>query len=285
MFATNEKENSEMRYISQQMVREERIIKENTDRLNLKVKENEISEKQLHIRQEAQLKDLQLSQGKLSSDEMKAREGRIEDLGRQVQDAKNEISKLENSKIKASQETERKLKNDSDAPQDRNLLNKKLRDDYSRNPEIIRLNDQIERRKMEIGNLEDDVRRVRMSINSDEDTLRRTQQREADKLAADHMRANNSADDSWTREKNYLEGRIHTATATRDRLKSEYTQKKRVFEVEKAKKKKEESDRRAKFGNNDANKNFAKANSDNPLKSGAHGRDKGSGKKQEGARW
>lgn len=261
MFKQATDETSEMQHMRLQIEREDRTIKENTERLAFKLKEYTDKRKQVDIRNDGVKKDYKLRQLKLLNDKLKEHHGNIERAKSEIGRSQQDILKLQRELQNTEENLRRKFNNGKGAQADR-----ELREAINRSPEIIRINHHIRDTQRAIEDQQNKVRDLTQALEREERQLRRTQELDFDKLVKDQQRDINALEDSWMREKSYFEGKIKAATGIRDRLVSDYQSQERDYKIKLAQQKKAESEKRARFGDDKGKKNFAEANDENPLR-------------------
>ncbi len=255
-------ETDEMKRLKQDLERAKRELEKLTKRLTFQEQEHTNRLNQIAMRSQGEQKDLerrhdvQMKHLRYTGSRDAEHETRLQ------QELKRDLTKWEAEKVKITGDIERAFKR-GDYPNQAKFA--KPQDAIVRSPDILRVNDHIQRINQELMNIERTMSRHKQSDITAESRLERYQQTEVDKLTNEQQNKVKALADAWLRESQSLKGQIQMYENIRTRTETRYKDLARQHTIDMKRMADMESRKRAQHGDNKGRKNYAKAEGDNVL--------------------
>lgn len=254
-------ETDEMKRLKQDLERAKVELNKLQKRLLFLETEHNNRVNQMSMRSQGELKDLQrrhLAQMK-HLDGSGSRGTNLD--ANMLQGLKTELAKLEAEKQKISNAAKRNIKNDGPAKD----TSSKTQDTIMRSPEMLRVNDHIQKVTMQMSKLEQNLTRHQQSELATKSRLKRFQQTELDKLTNEQQNKVKGLHDAWFHESQSLTSQMQMYENIRSRTETRYKDLSRQHTIDTKRQADVASRKRAQTGDNTGRKNFAKAEGENML--------------------
>lgn len=255
-FPSSDQMSTEMKYKKEQIEREERKLDQYRKKLEFETQEQLKREEQIDRRQSEELKKLEADLAREVEEfrstkvrEMKIKEDKIKRTHSELQRLSSELES-ERQEFERQQKVEKKT-------DEHDRVRNNSHNDFERMPDALRIKHDSEKVKRDLEDLLRNYEYEKNQSKTQELTLERNNKREIEKMRSQHEREKNGFEDAWKRGEKFLREKVETAERMINRLKTEYESEAREYKIELRRTNKSESEHRARFGDEDANKNFA----------------------------
>lgn len=262
MYSDNLDESPEMKYAQQQIDREERKLETYKKKLEFEKGEQLKREEQFIRRQKTDSEKLETTLGRSRDTFKTALANELSIHEKKLIESDSDLQR-HNSELEATKQNFERKHGKADEGSDPEDKGHKSKAEFGKSAEAIRINHEIDREKREHTQHEHTLEQQKRENRKKEDDFVNNQKRELEKLQQQHERSLNSFGDSWKRSEKFLNDKIEEAELMVKRWKNDFANRERVFNTDKKRDEKEESDHRAQHGEKDLNQNYSQADNDN----------------------
>ncbi len=262
LLSNQQAETDEMKRLKQDLERAQRELDKLQKRLTFQEQEHHSRLNQLSMRHQGEMNDLQRRHSIQHKQLLQTGSQSLDRDNKKQQEFKRLLSQLEAEKVKISNDIGRSFKRGDYPNQDEYS---KPQDAILRSPDILRINDKIQKAHAELGDMQRNISRHQQNDMSAESRLERFQQTEVDQLTNEQKNKVKALEDAWLRESQSLKGQIKMYDNIRVRTETRYKDLSRQHAIDMKRKADLESRKRAQHGDNKGRKNYAKAEGENVL--------------------